>query len=265
MGPHSRSHFCRTLQRNIPRMDHYCPWLGNTVGFGNHKYFMLFSIYASSLTGLVGANILQTLLTSSLPAQLAFDLIRVEGVVAIVSSLIFPFSAFHCWLLAHNLTTVEFRDILRNDDGSLDVSGVHSIYNEGLLQNVKSVMGDDPWLWWLPVAAPSLPIAHRKVCEEQDDACLILGSAVPAAASGKAAPCQEDSFLTWTSPLELEFGDTRMARRHTKPSSPGTQLGTTIFSLLRSFSSCVGAPPSTTKKVVQRAPSSRVVLVMQHS
>merc|ERR1740130_397435 len=138
-------------------MDHYCPWLGNTVGFANHKYFIQFLAYASSLTGLVGTSFLQALFMNGVPAQLGWDLLRAQGVVAVVSSMMFPFAAFHFWLLARNLTTVEFREMLRDDDGTLGEAGVHSIYDEGLFQNVRSVMGQNPWLWWLPLplGAPS--------------------------------------------------------------------------------------------------------------
>ena len=37
-----RAHFDSGVQRNVIKMDHHCPWVNNTVGLGNHKFFMLF-------------------------------------------------------------------------------------------------------------------------------------------------------------------------------------------------------------------------------
>ncbi|KAJ3026008.1 UNVERIFIED_CONTAM: Palmitoyltransferase zdhhc16 [Siphonaria sp. JEL0065] len=33
------------------KMDHHCPWINNCVGHFNHRYFTLFTIYASMGTG----------------------------------------------------------------------------------------------------------------------------------------------------------------------------------------------------------------------
>lgn len=50
-----RAHHCKALDTCVLRMDHFCPWIGNTVGFCNHKQFMLMNLYIScaSLVGML--------------------------------------------------------------------------------------------------------------------------------------------------------------------------------------------------------------------
>ena len=45
-----RAHFCKMLGRCVLKMDHFCPWLNNCIGFYNHKYFYLFIFYMAVLT-----------------------------------------------------------------------------------------------------------------------------------------------------------------------------------------------------------------------
>jgi palmitoyltransferase len=40
-----RAHHCSISGRCILEFDHYCPWIGRTVGYGNYRYFILFMSY----------------------------------------------------------------------------------------------------------------------------------------------------------------------------------------------------------------------------
>lgn len=40
-----RAHHCRASNQCVCRMDHYWPWLGNSVGYHNAKYFILLLFY----------------------------------------------------------------------------------------------------------------------------------------------------------------------------------------------------------------------------
>lgn len=37
-----RAHHCSVLNRCVYEMDHFCPWMFNTIGKNNYKYFVLF-------------------------------------------------------------------------------------------------------------------------------------------------------------------------------------------------------------------------------
>jgi hypothetical protein len=52
-----RVHHCKECDHCILRMDHHCPWIGNCVGRNNHKFFILFLLYATVGLGIVWISV----------------------------------------------------------------------------------------------------------------------------------------------------------------------------------------------------------------
>ncbi|KAF4701729.1 Palmitoyltransferase zdhhc15, partial [Perkinsus olseni] len=161
-----RAHFCSPMGRNVLRMDHYCPWLANSVGFYNHKYFFLFLLYVVIACNTVTCQIIHALVHlasaggyAAQPGQLLF-LLEGLSISALLSTIVTPFFAFHTWLISTNVTTVEYCEKRRDVGGGSGPEGLsknivsrmpdRSPYDVGLIKNWQSVMGRNFLTWLLP-------------------------------------------------------------------------------------------------------------------
>ena len=131
-GAPSRVSLCRRTNRMIERRDHYCPWIGATVGARNYPSFLLFVLaalaYAVWLAAAAGSSLADS--ASTTHVTLIFWLLLAHG--ALVTVLLVPLFAYHCFLTSKNLTTAEHakRSFARGGNP----------YDEGLLRNWQAVL-----------------------------------------------------------------------------------------------------------------------------
>jgi len=145
-----RAHYCHALSRNVLRMDHYCPWFGNCVGYFNHKYFFLFLFYSVISSGVAQYHFIQALSHGGLSSMQTIMIYQGVGLSALINVFLTPFCGFHCWLISKNMTTLEFCEQWSK------ATSWTSRYDQGLLRNIQSVFGNRWYLWPLPVAAPTV-------------------------------------------------------------------------------------------------------------
>jgi len=149
-----RAHFCRVLGRCVLKMDHFCPWLNNCIGFYNHKFFVLLISYMSTLAVFMVvvlwpsfAAIVSHAEHSGVSLQAEFRVCLTYLMTCLLALALLAFLGFHTYLLARNYTTIEF---LEKRGCNPPPEHVNS-YDLGTCRNIAAVMGDNPLLWWLPV------------------------------------------------------------------------------------------------------------------
>jgi hypothetical protein len=148
-----RCHHCRVCRTCILKMDHHCPWIYNCVGFRNHKYFFLLLLYTCLDCHLIFWTMLTSVRNSvdaQTPFKQMFFLLFGETLVSFFGFLVTVFFLFHIWLMCKAMTTIEYCEKATKQSG---VSS--SIYDQGALGNIKSALGENWLLWFLPVSTLS--------------------------------------------------------------------------------------------------------------
>jgi len=187
-----RAHYCSALRRNVLRMDHYCPWLGNCVGHRNQKHFILFLMYTVVATNMVDFSILRALFfVGGFSGGHTFMMIHGAFLSSLLSSVLTPFLGFHIWLLVNNMTTIEYCE--KRGQNTAYVSP----YDSGLERNLTSVLGEEIHLWLFPIGRPPGDGTHWSICgaldpwmlsEEDDEEHRRTGSVCSSSASNGIRP-----------------------------------------------------------------------------
>ena len=139
-----RAHYCSSFQRNVLRMDHYCPWMSNCIGHFNYKFFLQFLAYTVVSTNLACFVMLNAVCSSVFVPGTTVTILGCAGLAGLLASVLTPFFIFHIWMLSKNLTTIEFCE-------KLELGSYISPYDMGVWANLRSVLGGNVALWFLPV------------------------------------------------------------------------------------------------------------------
>lgn len=148
-----RAHHCSMTRRCVLKMDHYCVWVGNTVGLLNYKYFVLFLFWAC-----VGCFMSAALLLK--PTIHFFSANDPTLRPLVTSFLAFVFTAAFCVALL-GFVIMHSRLVFINQS-TIEAYEKRPLqpwpYDQGYNNNFIDVFGSKKRLWFVPI----LPEEHRR-------------------------------------------------------------------------------------------------------
>eukprot|EP00468_Gymnochlora_sp_CCMP2014_P011656 CAMPEP_0167753824 /NCGR_PEP_ID=MMETSP0110_2-20121227/7929_1 /TAXON_ID=629695 /ORGANISM="Gymnochlora sp., Strain CCMP2014" /LENGTH=362 /DNA_ID=CAMNT_0007639635 /DNA_START=210 /DNA_END=1298 /DNA_ORIENTATION=+ len=192
-----RAHFDSTTKRLVIHMDHYCPWLFNTVGWANLRYYIMVQVYVVISTIYI---VYMTFSSFSIVLEKAnhddsekklwnigndvivdrnqkFYIIYLFVVSFAVTNLIGLFLAWNLYLVFTGQTTIEYK--LNSLLSSRSKKAIHESvryvnpYDQGLWKNWSQAMGrtimhqflpnwsQPPWPPY-PTLVPNLPTGWER-------------------------------------------------------------------------------------------------------
>jgi len=147
-----RAHHCRRCARCVFRMDHHCVWIGNCVGYGNQKHFILLLSYLTALSFmdvfLILLNFIQSFLQDDLEL---FFTIFIKIALLIVNAVVAVYARIY---LREQLESIETNTtLIETYQGTHGDSGVNTF---------GQVFGNSKFFWFLPIDS-SLPPNYSEI------------------------------------------------------------------------------------------------------
>jgi hypothetical protein len=145
-----RAHYCRATDRLVLRFDHHCIFVDASVGYGNHKFFLLFLLY-THLAGLfmgISCFAPMNFIAGLRGARLLAMFIVFVFSVAVSLSIIF-FLGFHVFLVLNGTTTLEYTE---KQGQIIQGRAWRSPYKVSPLLALTQVLGADVECWLVPTA-----------------------------------------------------------------------------------------------------------------
>lgn len=144
-----RSHYCSVVKGVVLKMDHFCPWVNNCIGWSNYKFFILFLFYAFTYCLFVCATSFKYFLkfwNNQLEDGNRFHILFIFLVAAMFALSVSVLFFYHMYLTATNKTTLEsFRAPVFHHGPDKHA------YNLGTRRNFEEVFGTRRSHWLLPI------------------------------------------------------------------------------------------------------------------
>jgi hypothetical protein len=162
-----RAHHCRRCGKCVLKMDHHCPWIANCVGYYNQKAFYLFLFYATLgdifgficlLMKLIEPSFYEMIIHPKVRINFKAEYLIFEIIYALKDPLLMIIGTctnftialavgvlfgYQTYLIVNNITSIESNESDKPESSHL--------YCKDKLVIFKSVMGDYPFEWFLPV------------------------------------------------------------------------------------------------------------------
>jgi len=145
--PH-RSKYCRSTRKCVLLFDHFCPFVNNTVGLNNYKYFYMFLIVmALALLSFFGTLVIHTSRYRTEHGSLPWLVLGLGTEICLIFIPVAGLLIYHTQLTLLNLTTNEHMNLRRYKYFYPVIDGrrvFKNPWNKGYLDNFKDRFNPSP-------------------------------------------------------------------------------------------------------------------------